>query len=299
MKVRHSASVKVTGVGIAFLAILFLTLVAAINENNSVALLLASILLGLFIVTFVKGALNILPLRLAQLEFDNTFAGERVHVRGALKSRFRFPGASLDIVVASTMDRGRCSVTRLDASSGFSLTLPPHKRGRLQLESLEISSSYPISLLNWSIRFDGLATAGLIYPTPVDYLVTPDQARGQTQTAAIGDFDELQTWQNGDPLSGVCWKTYAKTGKRMRKRFLDAGADSWPASMPVTENDAFLDGDSLPLLSDEELRSQLCFWIVERQRRQAPYGLRFRGQIVETASGPQHYERCLETLTEN
>ncbi len=290
MKVRRSVSVKASGMGVAFLATLVLALVAAINGNNSIAILLASILLAFFVTAFVNGALNLLPLRLAQLELDNAFAGERVQVRGLLASRFPVPGASLEIVVESETGRGACSLERSHGALEFALTLPPQQRGYLQLESLEIRSSYPIGMLNWSVRFDELATTGLVYPTPIDYLADSEPSPGKVRVAAGGDFDELETWQNGDTLSGVCWKTYAKTGKRMRKRFLDSGSVS-------SGNGLCLDGEHLPLFSDEELRSQLCYWVVERQRRREPYGLRFRGRTIATASGTDHDRRCLETLT--
>lgn len=298
MKAKHSTSVKLNGVGIAYLAVLALSMVAGVNETNSLALLLASLLLGLFLVVLIKGALNIPLLRLDHLEFDNTFAGDPVALRGRLASRFPVPDAPLKIVVESTTDQGECSPTGLEATSGFSLSLPPQRRGRLQLESVKVSSSYPLGLLKWSIRFDDLAVTGLIYPAPIDYLITPEQALGQTESAGIGDFDELQTWQRGDSLSGVCWKTFAKTGKRMQKRFLEADEESSSVSILVADDNACLDGDSLTALSDEEQRSQLCYWVVEKQRRQEPYGLRFRGRVIATGSDSRHFDRCLETLTE-
>ncbi|MEM6915668.1 MAG: DUF58 domain-containing protein [Verrucomicrobiota bacterium] len=297
MKARHVTSLKFNGVGVAFLVIVALTLAAAVRENNTFALLLASLMAGLFLVTFIRGFLTIAPIRLIRLEFDNTFAGEPVRLRGTLNSRFLASDVPLDFEVKTSADCSEFHLPGLGVSSGFTRPLPPQKRGRLRIDSIHISSCYPLGLLTWSIRFEELATAGLIYPAPIDYLVQPDQENEEARSSAIGDFDELQTWQNGDSLSGICWKTFAKTGKRMRRAFLDAEAESSSVMESMREEPTLLDGDSLPALAEEELRSQLCHWIIEKTKRQLPYGLRFRGRVIETGSGSQHDSRCLETLT--
>ncbi|MEM1443009.1 MAG: DUF58 domain-containing protein [Verrucomicrobiota bacterium] len=288
---------KVNGVGVAYLVIIFITLAAAVRESNSFALLIASLMLGLFLVTFVRGILTVAPLRLTRLEFDNTFAGEPVILRGALGSRFLVSDVPLDFEVKTSSGSSEYSLANLDPSSAFTLPLPAQRRGRLRIESITITSCYPLGLLNWSIRFRELRTEGLIYPAPIDYLVEPEEKNEQAQSSVIGDFDELQTWQNGDTLSGVCWKTYAKTGKRMRRTFLDAEANSSSAVKTMMEEQTLLDGDNLTALPEEELRSQLCYWVIDRTKRQIPYGLRFRGRVIGTGSGPRHDGRCLETLT--
>lgn len=299
MKARKSISVKVTGLGLAFLAMVVLSLVAAIDENNSLALLLGAFLLALFLVVMVQGALTIVPTRLIRLEIDNTFAGERVFVRGVLNSRFRVAEAPLEFVVASSAELETSRLRWVEATPRFALTLPSHQRGRLHLESLTLTCSHPLGLISWSVRFEELSVTGLIYPAPVDYLADPGPTTGEAGDGVVGDFDELQSWQSGEPLSGICWKTYAKTGKRMRRKFRDSDAGaSWtdPIVTSLLAEPAYLDSDRLTALSDEEKRSQLCYWILEKQGRGEPFGLRFRGCLVETGIGPEHSDRCFELL---
>lgn len=300
MTVRRSISVKMTGLGLAFLTIVFLSLVAAVDENNSLALLLGAFLLAVFLVVVVQGGLNVAPSKLVQLEIDNAFAGKRVYVRGVLESRFRAEEAPLEFVVASAAKEEMSRHRWLDATPRFSVTLPPHQRGRIHLDSVTLSSSHPLALMTWSVRFDGFSVTGLIYPAPVDYLADPGATDGEAGESAIGDFDELQSWQSGESLSGICWKTYAKTGKRMRRKFRDSDAGtSWtdPTGTTLLEENTLLDGDRLTALSDEEKRSQLCYWILEKQDRGEPFGLRFGGYLVETGKGLDHSDRCLELIT--
>ncbi len=290
MQARRSMSVRITGLGIAFLAMLLVTLAGASNENNSFAYLLVFTLLGLFIVAFVKGALSLLPVRLLHLHAESTFADRPVPVRGALTPRDHAIPGLLELTSATTSSGGAGPVMAPGmapgADGGFELRLPPQPRGRLSLGSLVISTGYPAGLFRWSIRLHGLATAALIYPAPIDHLVAAGRRSPLQAAAESGDFDELAAWREGESLSGICWKSYARSGKRMRKRFLQSSPSS----------DLCFDWNGLPTLSDEQKRSQLCHWVVDAHRRRARYGLRLPGIMIELASGEPHYRRCLAAL---
>ncbi len=281
---HRSFSVRITGLGAGFLVLLLVTLAGASNENNSFAYLLVFLLLSLFVVSFIRGGLDLLPVRLVHLDAENTFADHRVPVRGALGLCGHPHPASLEL--SCTTASGQAEGSVMGADGGFQLLLPRQPRGRLRLKSLTVSSHYPAGLLTWSMRLDGLATTALIYPAPIDHLTQLGPEGPCQGSAESGDFGELAPWQAGQSLSGLCWKTYARTGKRMRKHFLAS----------ATSRDVSFDWHQLPGLTDEQKRSQLCHWVVESRRNQARCGLRLPGAVIEPGSGAQHYQRCLAAL---
>ena len=286
MTARRSLSVRLTGLGAAFLAVLLVTLAGASNENNSFAYLLVFLLLSLFAVSLLRGGLGLLSVRLLRLDAGNAFANRRVPLRGALALAGHPSPATLELVC--TTAAGSATGPAAGADGGFELMLPPQPRGRLTLDSLTVSSRYPAGLLTWSVRFDGLGAGALIYPAPVDHLADPEQAVWSRGTAESGDFDELQPWREGESLSGLCWKTYARSGRRMRKGFL----------VSATSGEVSFDWDRLPTLTDEQKRSQLCHWVVQGQHTQTRYGLRLPDTVIEPGAGAQHYQRCLAALAE-
>lgn len=276
---------KLTWTGVAFVAVLAVTLASAVNDNNSLALLLGLMLLSLLVVALVKGGLNTLPLRLTRLDADNAFANERVRFRGTLQSGIGRAARFITLTVHGADDSGSTHIARLDAGTGFELTLPAQPRGRVAVDALLVSSRYPAGLFSWSVRYEGLTTSALIYPAPVDYLARQSQA-ARREHAAGDEFDDLQAWQPGDSLSGFCWKTYARSGKRMRRRFTDTA--------PST--DTYLDWGLLDRLSHEQKLSQLCHWVVEHQRSRTRFGLRLPGRDIPVAIGAEHTARCLAAL---
>lgn len=287
MTPRRRFSVRLTKLGVGFLAVLLVALAVASNEDKNYAYLLIFLLLSLFVVSLVRGGLALWPLRLVRLDVESTFANRRPVVRGLLSLGGHPSPASLELSCAAASGLARGAVTGADGD--FELRLPRQPRGRLRLESLRVSSRFPAGLLSWSVRFDGLAATALIYPAPIDHLakLAPDGcSRGLSES---GDFDELRPLQAGEPLSGLCWKTYARTGKRMRKHFLADDA----------LRDLSFDWEQLPQLTDEPRRSQLCHWVVQGHRDQARYGLRLPRVAIEPGFGAQHYRRCLAALAED
>lgn len=283
-------SVRITGLGVGFLAVLALTLAGASNTNNSFGYLLVFTLLGLFVVAAFRGALRLRPLQLARLQAESTFADRRLAVGGALTPIADSMGSLFDLSLSASSQHGAVpgSVARAQAGRDgrFELTLPPQPCGRTRLGDCTISTVYPAGMLRWSLRLDAVLASIWIYPAPIDHLSMAGAGGSRHAAAESGDFDELDAWRDGESLAGVCWKSYARTGKRMRKRFLQASRGT----------ELCFDWDALPTLSDAQKRSQLCFWVVEAHARGDRYGLRLPGIELRPDTGERHYRRCLVAL---
>ncbi|MEM7404301.1 MAG: hypothetical protein AAF458_03365 [Pseudomonadota bacterium] len=286
MYMDRRTRVRVTWLGYAFLAIVALVFAAAFNDNNSLAFMLVFLMLGVAVIAFVKGALNIAHLRLASLRIDDSFANERVPVRGELVSALGMRARFLELYARGDTASGHGILRHAEPDALFTLTLPPQPRGRVEVSAVTIASRYPSGLFEWSVHFDQLLAEALVYPAPVDYLAAPDANGGTRAASAGGEFDELHPWQHGEPLSGICWKTLAKTGLRMRKSFV----------VEESLDDLLLDWEQLYALTDEQKRSQLCHGVLSSHRQHRNYGLRLPGRRIDIGTGTGHYRRCLAAL---
>ena len=109
------------------------------------------------------------------------------------------------------------------------LWLRPKRRGRLELDAVQLSRTEPLGLVR------GLAlipAAGRVIALPKRYrlpsIALPGQRRfqqgGVTLATSVGDSEEfigLREYRPGDPLQRVHWKSYARTGLPIVKEFQD------------------------------------------------------------------------------
>ena len=109
------------------------------------------------------------------------------------------------------------------------LWLRPRRRGRLELDALQLSRTDPLGLVRGLAR---IATSGRVIALPKRYrlpsIALPGQRRfqqgGVTLATSVGDSEEfigLREYRPGDPLQRVHWKSYARTGLPIVKEFQD------------------------------------------------------------------------------
>ncbi len=159
-------------------------LLGSINYANNLGFLLTFLLAGLGLVVMLHTWRNLLGLQLQQGKSDPVFAGEKaVFVIRLINPHGReHPGITLRFA------KGEESNGDIAASSseGRKLTLDTHRRGRLQLPRLTLSTRFPSSLLQAWCYID-LPGECLVYPHPgprlppsggADYLHSSEGDRG-------------------------------------------------------------------------------------------------------------------------
>jgi uncharacterized protein (DUF58 family) len=152
-----------------------------------------------------------------------------------------------------------------------------------------VSSSFPLGLFRaWSpIRFDSKV---LVYPKPsAASLQFPETDAGdsqQGQNKRNGDeFYGLKTYQTGDSIRQIHWKSFAKGQGVLSKQY--AGASNV---------ELWLDYAYTPGSDIEDRLSQLCRWIIDAERTGLRYGLLLPGKRIEQNSGEEHYHQCMQAL---
>jgi uncharacterized protein (DUF58 family) len=109
------------------------------------------------------------------------------------------------------------------------LWLQPRRRGRVELDALQLARTEPLGLVRGLAR---IPAPGRVIALPKRYrlpaLALPGRRRfqqgGVTLATSVGDSEEfigLREYRPGDPLQRMHWKSYARTGAPIVKEFQD------------------------------------------------------------------------------
>ncbi|QPK62579.1 DUF58 domain-containing protein [Methylomonas sp. LL1] len=275
-----------TGQGLLFAALIVLVLLIAFVYNNNLAYLLSFLLASIFFVTILHSYKSLAGLVIQagynQPAFAGAAAGFNFHVHD--------PSGQLRVGLDIRLREGQTSLAPRQTQT-VTLYVSAERRGWLSCDILTISSRYPLGLFRaWSpLRFDSRV---LIYPMPAremrPFPETDAEYGQQGQNRRNGDeFLGLKTYQTGDSIRQIHWKSFAKGRGLHSKQYAGAGSvDLW------------LDYAAAPGSNVEERLSQMCRWVVEAERLGLAYGLMLPGIRIEPNVGADHYHQCLEILAQ-
>src|SRR5205814_9512719 len=116
------------------------------------------------------------------------------------------------------------------------LWLRAKRRGRLELDAVQLSRAEPLGLIRGLAR---VAAPGRVIALPKRYrlpaIALPGQRRfqqgGVTFATSVGDSEEfigLREYRPGDPLQRVHWKSYARTGSPIVKEYQEEFLERHP-----------------------------------------------------------------------
>lgn len=273
--------------GFAFLLLVVLLILAAINYQNALVFALAFLLSSLFAVTIGHTFRNLAGLELEAAGAAPVFVGEhalfriRISRRGGRHHhsvRIGWPGETVQML-------------DLDDETELRVRVPitAARRGWLDPGRLRVESSWPLGLLRAWTWLD-LDQRALVYPAPIPgaALAGSDVSAETGEELVRGgaeDFLGLREYRPGDPLKHVAWKNYAREGQLLVKEF---GG--------YADRRQWLDWDALPGVDTETRLALLCWWVLELDGRGEAYGLRLPGTTIEPGQGPAHREAVLRAL---
>lgn len=173
---------------------------------------------------------------------------------------------------------------RIDARfpEPFVWRVPVARRGYLHVPPLQVASIAPFGLSMMETAWAWQSSA-LVYPAPIEHTPPPAALAGtEEDTASVrrqggDDLAYLQAHQAGSSLQHVAWKTYAKTGEMLDKRF----EEPQPAlrSMVISYRD-------YPAQSDKDrLAGMLCYRVLEAEKNRLPYVLELPRQTITAQRG--------------
>ncbi|OAI20109.1 hypothetical protein A1359_03615 [Methylomonas lenta] len=271
--------------GLGFICLIALVLLIAFVYNNNLAYMLGFLLASIFFVTILHSYKSLAGLVLSAGYNQPMFAGDLAEFNFFIHNPDNHARFAIDIHLQETRT--------IDLAPYQTLPVIMYKstkrRGWLSMDTLTLSSFFPLGLFRaWSpLRFDSKA---LIYPRPAQTeLPFPETDTGQGQQGQNrrngDDFFGLKSYQAGDAIRQIHWKSYAK-GRGLHSK-------QYSGSNNV---ELWLDYDTTPGGQIEERLSQLCRWLVEAERAGFRYGLVLPGLKLTPDSGTQHFEHCLRAL---
>ena len=275
-----------TRTAIAFVVLLLLLLLGAINYQNSLIYGVAFMLGSLFLVTILHTFRNLSGLTLELVGSHPGFVGEDIEfnlriTRGSGKARhgiqMGWPEAIKQWVEMQEQD---VVSVRLFSQANVRGWYDP---GRLLVET-----RYPLGLLRAWTWVD-LNARALVYPRPV-FTPLPELVMGQRDDGELvdmqgsDDFTDLREYQPGDPVKHILWRRYARSDELVLKEY--AG---------FVEPRAWFEYERAQGDMEQRL-SILTGWVLQAKQRQQEFGLRLPGLVIEPGVGEAHAAEALEVL---
>lgn len=273
--------------GLIFFAILLAILVGSINHNNNLGFILAFLLGGISFISIFHTFRNLSGLTLLSARAVPVFAGQAASFEISMESP-GLPRYSLSFTF------NKQEQTSIDLASGEKQSISiPHattKRGVLKPDILTVSTTYPLGLFRcWSLLY--LDTQCLVYPRPLsgptitaDGLATGDN-EGKSGGPGVDDFAGLKSYQAGDPLQHLSWKSFSRGHGLQRKVFEGQRGRT-----------VYFDLAALPGQDLEWKLSRICHMILQADALRIAYGLRTGNFLIEPALGGEHKRECLRRL---
>lgn len=273
--------------GLGLIGIVLLTLVAAINFQNSLIYMVSFWLAGLLVIHVMYSYRNLNGLQIELLGVEPCFAGQYCTV--SLKASGQ---GNTDSVYIGWKAQQHSLIDLCDSDNQVvTVSYPTLKRGWLRPPRLEVTTHFPAGLTRaWG--YARLDVRVLVYPAP--HLLADSKNNmpaggvaedGNELSAGVSDFSGMRSYQPGDSPRRIHWAKYAQTGKVYSKQFVD-----------YEQHDLWLDWADLHTGTVEQRLSHLCARVLELSARQQGFGLRIPGNTLPPGRGDAHRAACLRAL---
>lgn len=272
-----------TPAGGLFLCVLAAILLGGVNYQSNLAYLLCFLLGCMLLISMFHSYRNLLGIRLTLGHIQPVFAGEPLVLPLILHSARAAYALQVD-------DQEQLQDLKPADPGIIKLVRPTSQRGYYQLDRLKLHSLFPLGLMRvWSWQCP--QSQALVYPKPEDPDYLPqalfglDDDDAANQFAAGGDPDSLRPYRTGDSLQRIHWRSLARSGQLVTREGEQPQGDPWLLSLANLSHE--------PL---ERALSILCFWLLQAEQQQRPYGLQLDSLRIAPSQGAEHLQHCLTQL---
>ena len=273
--------------GFIFALLILVMLAAAINFNNSLIFFFTFLMASVAVISMYMTQQNLLGLQFSIGHISPVFLFQPVFIPLNIStSRTRYSIAvslhnNKDVpAVYTDVKQHEVSTVHLNSAT--------HKRGYFKLKPMVISSRFPLGLFRAWANIE-LTQDSIVYPAPEEvHNFVPHQG-GESEGSnpygrGIEDFSGFKDYQQGEPLSHIHWKAYAKEQGLLSKTFSGS-----------SHRDYWLNWSELSGHTEQKL-SQLCRLIIDAEQNGDRYGLILPGKTINISTGQKHYHNCLKAL---
>jgi uncharacterized protein (DUF58 family) len=265
---------------------------AASSQNSAAIYLLLFLLASVFLVSIPHTLINLAGITLRIESPKPTFAGDDVCLPIEITNNSPAIRYGIEVVLrAEDKTRKRVDCILRESAARLTLRFAARHRGEHKIETLNLTSCYPLGFVRASRRFLSNQTF-LVYPKPAGNPKLPtNRSRFADSWVQQGighgdDFAGVRAYVRGESQRHIDWKAVAREQPLMTKQFT-----------AETNGAVYLDFFALHFADVEERLSQLTLWVIEAERARQPYGLRLPGTEISPALGQSHFHYCLRALS--
>ncbi len=273
--------------GIYFVLCLAL-FVLGTNYQNNLLLLLCYFFITIALLHMFISYQNFARLQIQAKGISTVYAGDDAlfHIQIASHSHHR-PSGLLNI---KWWGHQKGIVIDLDEDKHhISLPRSTYRRGVFSLPRVTFSSDFPLGLFRCWTHLD-FAQPMTVFPALEKHSLKhiPHQTisgDGATRAQGLEDFENLRTYQDGDPIQRIAWKSLACGNQPMIKSFSEPASQTLQLSVnPASRN-------------LEQVISRTAYQVVELSRIQRPFSLQIGSHSYPASSGREHRDKCLRALS--
>lgn len=263
--------------------------VAATNTGNNLLFVVSSLILGFMGASGFFGKKNLDGIEAQILNPKEVYANLPSFLKVRLRNRKRFiPSFILRVRIGEK--EGCIPILEPNAEREIEIPFLCEKRGMFKVDSIEVSSVFPLGLFK---RFKRIKTQAsfIVYPEPKKARISFDSfgefgnPSEKLQNVTNYEVSGLRDYNLRDPLRLIHWKASAKTGK-LRTKKLESG----------NTRELFIDFDGFPVQDLEERIKIITYIVVEAAKNGLAVGMRINGKRIEPSADPSNKFRILREL---
>lgn len=284
---RRRVYILPTNHGFLFLLILLAMLLGSINYNNNLGFLLVFLLGSIALVSMLHTYRNLLNLTILSISAPPVFAGGVVRLEilaGAGRMNRRAIGFRIEKEPFSLADIPAKGEEKIEIHA------EARTRGIFRPGRILVWSRYPLGLFRtWAIIKPDISC--VVYPRPLSGPLNYSSGRkddGNDENPnrrGVDDFAGLKSYQPGDPINRISWKSLSRGHGLFVREFTGTGG------MTVMIDHAAIPGPDM-----EWKLSRMCDMVLKAHAMNAEYGLRLPDFVIPPEKGDRHRHRCLKAL---
>jgi len=265
---------------------------AASSQNNAAVYLLLFVLTAVFLVSIPHTLINLAGVTVTLESIQPAFVGQEVSLPLEIMNGSRATRHGIELAVSGSNRKWqRIDYIPAHKATRVTLRFPARRRGEHSVETLCLTSAYPLGFIRFLKKFASSQTY-IVYPKPAGEVRLPSSfvlrsdGRPLTEFGEGDDFAGVRPYVHGESQRHIDWRAVARGQSLMTKQFT-----------AEAEGVVYLDFAALRSDDVEEKLSQLALWVIEAERARRPYALRLPGTEILPAVGQAHFHQCLRALS--
>ncbi len=268
--------------GLFFALIWLVMMMAGLNFNNNMSLMLVFLLFGLAQVALYRTFFNIRNLIFEHIAAKPVFLGDEIQLEITLAAD------SPKWQIQATTQKSSDVNNVVNATEKWQLALASKKRGWQDIPRIKFFTRYPFGLFTvWAYCIPEAAV--LVYPKPEKPCPEfPHHGGSDGDKTNLSKGDELSSiraYQQGDPIRDIAWKKSAQSNQTWVKEFHQ-----------LQGQNLRFDFTQMHSGSIEFKLSRITAWVLNAGMQQAEYQVILPDFDSGMSSGEWHQNKCLKAL---